>query len=122
MSTGESSESGVDRDEGSSSLWYSLLHCSVSFPGSVGVSSSWFTKAYLSEGANSSAQNCSSSNLYKEFCRLECGKVKHQSLLQLTLLAFCIITSQFCFETGCFVYHLNVLKAEYFKLRTLFQA
>jgi len=27
-----------------------------------------------------------------------------------------IIANQFCFETGSFVYHLNVLQAEYFKL------
>ena len=26
-----------------------------------------------------------------------------------------IMANQFCFETGCFVYHLNVLEAESFK-------
>ena len=55
VSTGESSESGVDCAQGSSSLWYSLLHCSVSFTGPVGASSSGFTNAYLQEGASSSA-------------------------------------------------------------------
>ena len=33
-----------------------------------------------------------------------------------------IITNQFCFETGCFVYRLNVLHAKCFNLLTLFQA
>ena len=33
-----------------------------------------------------------------------------------------IIDNKFCFETGCFVYHLNVLQAESFKLQTVFQA
>ena len=27
-----------------------------------------------------------------------------------------IIANQFCFETGCFVYHLKVLQAESFKV------
>jgi len=30
------------------------------------------------------------------------------------------VVNQFYFETGCFVYHLNVLQADPFKLRTLF--
>ena len=31
-----------------------------------------------------------------------------------------IIANQFCCEIGCVVYHLNVLQAESFKLRTCF--
>ena len=33
-----------------------------------------------------------------------------------------IIANQFGFATGCFVYHLNELRVEYFKLQTSFPA
>ena len=47
---------------------------------------------------------------------LLCGKVKHQRLLRLTLLALALLPIHFYFETGCSVYNLNELQAESFKL------
>ena len=51
---------------------------------------------------------------------LQRGKVKHQRLLWLTLLALALLSIDFYFETGCSVYNLNELQAESFKLLILF--
>ena len=48
---------------------------------------------------------------------LLCGKVKHQRLLWLTLLALALLPIHFYFETECSVYNLNELQAESFKLQ-----
>ena len=32
-----------------------------------------------------------------------------------------IFANEFCFETGCFVYHLSMMQTEYLKLQILFQ-
>ena len=51
---------------------------------------------------------------------LLCGKVKHQRLLWLTLLALALLPIHFYFETECSVYNLNELQAESFKLQFFF--
>ena len=50
------------------------------------------------------------------------GKVKHQRLLWLTLIALALLPINFYFETGCSVYSLNELQAESFKLLILISA
>ena len=47
---------------------------------------------------------------------LQCGEVKHQRLLWLTLLALALLPIHLYFETGYSVYNLNELQAESFKL------
>ena len=48
---------------------------------------------------------------------LLCGKVKHQRLLWLTVLALALLPIHFYFETECSVYNYNELQAESFKLQ-----
>ena len=50
---------------------------------------------------------------------LDRGKVKHQRVLRLiNSVHLSIVANQFCFETGCFVYHLDVLGVKSLKLQT----
>ena len=54
----------------------------------------------------------------KEIC-IERWKIKHKMVLRYNWYnsaSFGIITNQFCFEIGRFIYHLNVLRVESFKL------
>ena len=46
--------------------------------------------------------------------RIERGNVKYQSVLRLMQLTAALLPIHFCGETGCFVYHFNVLQAESF--------
>ena len=45
------------------------------------------------------------------------GKLNVKQYCVVNSACLAIIASQFCFETGCYVYHLNVLGAEYFQLQ-----
>ena len=72
------------------------------------------------EDASYSVQNWPSSNLSRKSA---IQKVRTLNIcFAVNAVRLGNIDNQFSFETGCFIYLSNMLKAESFKLRTVFRA